>query len=167
MAKSTIKHYAHYMSPGTFFHETSERELKAADVKEAAKLAATITERHAAKPFGFQLIERRVHEPIPDGEGGTMKVVPKELQRSGTYFLGGTIRTLDELERENDPKMEILRSNMICNGWPIMLQNDNSWRAFEERDVLLDSEGNVVKRGNAKDLVEYRQKTILRVEAER
>jgi hypothetical protein len=52
----------------------------------------------------------------------------KVVKRSGTYFLGGKVETIEEIEARNDPKEKILRSNMRVNGYDKVVVNDNSWR---------------------------------------
>jgi hypothetical protein len=49
--------------------------------------------------------------------------------------------TLAEVERDNDPKEDILRGNMRGNKIDRVITNDNSYRftgEFNEGDVLLD-----------------------------
>jgi hypothetical protein len=160
---------AEYDSPGTLFAETSVRELPWPDVREAARLASEVVERYNARPYCFRLVEQLVSDPVPDGRGGTLEVVPKVLSTSGRYFLTGRLRTLDDVEAENDPGEDILRSNMAGNGWYVVCENTNSWKAtqpFEEADVLLDAEGNVADRGDAPKWVKYRERTRCRLESE-
>jgi hypothetical protein len=48
---------------------------------------------------------------------------------------------LKEVEARNDPKDDILRSNMRCNGYDRIVVNDNSYRSVHplgETDVVLD-----------------------------
>ena len=97
-------------------------------------MADDVVERYSATPYGFQFITR--------GRGPD-DLDSKEIDRSPMYYLGGKIETLEEVEARNDPKEDILRSNMRANGWNKIIVNDNSWRTTqpfqEERgDVILD-----------------------------
>lgn len=164
------QHAVIYFSPGTFFCESSSRDVDKPDVKAAAVMAAEITERYNAKPWGFCFAEYLTHPDVPDGRGGMLSVERKEVRRSGIYHLGGRLRDLDEIEAAADPSERILRDNMRCNDFCIVVENTNSWKSvqpFRENDVLLDATGEVVTRGNDKAITEYRRKVIERVKAER
>jgi hypothetical protein len=144
MNKPTRKHFVTFLSPGTLFAESTTRPIEAWEPRLAAQMAKSIVERYEARPFGFQFSTRIVGE-MPDG--------------SGTYFLGGVLRTLDEVEERADPKEDILRANMGGNGYWIVVEKQDGWRStqpFEERDVLVDVEGNEFDRGDAPKWKAYR-----------
>jgi hypothetical protein len=134
MAKKIVKqqHYVTFYSPGTFVAETSDREIKSWDVEAAKKLAHTVTERYGATPYAFQFSTM----------GRSAKDLnAKEIAKSPLYYLGGRVETLAQIEARNDPKEEILRSNMRCNEWDRVIVNDNSWRVtrpMNSTDVILD-----------------------------
>jgi len=156
------RHYVVYSSPGTFVDEETSREVAAWDVEAAAAGAADVTERHGAKPYGFQFVTVLVADPIPDGEGGTLAVEPREVARSGMHFLGGTLLTLDSIRQRADPRDSILISNMEGNDWPVVVENNNSWRTvrpFGEEDCIV-VDGRVVRCGDEPKLVEYRRRKI-------
>jgi len=126
------QHFVHFLSPGTFVAEETRKAIHAWDVDAAVELAKGIKERHGATPYGFQFSTR---------ERGPDDLDSKETARSGTYYLGGRIETLEEIEERNDPREDILRRNMRCNGWDRVVVNDNSWRwtqPLRARDVVLD-----------------------------
>jgi hypothetical protein len=126
------KHFVIFFSPGTFFAEQSEKPIDSWDVDKAVEMARKVKERYNARPYGFQFTTR---------ERGPDDLDSKETKRSGTYFLGGKVETLKEVEARNDPKEEILRSNMRCNGWDKIVVNDNSWRTvqpLQKGDKVLD-----------------------------
>ncbi len=152
-------YFVTFYSPGTLFAETSTLAIESWDIKTAVGLSANIRERYDAKPYGFRFETHLVAEPVPDGEGGLLDVRPRKVAESGMHFLGGHLVTYDEVLARNDPKEEILRSNMRGQ-WPIVCVNDNSWRTvvqFQEADVLLNAQGDVVARGNDPTYVEYRK----------
>lgn len=120
MPKTMTKHYVHFLSPGTFFSEETTREISKWDVDEAIKLAVKIVERHGARPYGFQFSTR---------ERGPKDFNSKETKRSGTYYLGGKVETLAEVEARNDPEEHILRSNMRGNGYDKIVVNTNSYKS--------------------------------------
>ena len=126
------KHFVTFFSPGTFMAESTTKKIDSWDVKKAVKMAKAVTERYGAKPYGFQFSTR---------ERGPDDLDSKVSKESGMYFLGGRVWTLAELEKKADPKEEILRSNMRCNGWDRVVVNDNSWRwtqPLDEGDEVLN-----------------------------
>jgi hypothetical protein len=155
------KHFVEFLSPGSFYSESSTREVPSWDIAIAVEMANGIQERHNAKPYGFRFNTKLVAEPIPDGMGGTMHVAPKEIAKSEIHFLGGRLIRYDDIpdNRENS----ILRSNMRCNRWPYVIENNNSWRhtmQFEEGMCIVDADGSVRTRGNDPELAAYRKKKL-------
>jgi hypothetical protein len=139
MSKPTRKIFVEFFSPGTFYDESSQREIPSKDIAAAVEMANGITERYNAKPYGFKFVTCICADPIPDGEGGTIAVPPKEVERRETT---------------------ILRSNMRCNREPVVVENSNSFRHtafFCEDQCIVDASGKIVRRGNDADLVEYRK----------
>ena len=126
------QHFVRFYSPGTFVAETTDKPIDSWDVEKAVKMARKIKERYDATPWGFQFVTR--------GRGPD-DLDSKETARSPMYHLGGRIETLAEVEARNDPKEEILRSNMRGNKYDRIVINDNSWRSTQplrEGDVVLD-----------------------------
>ncbi len=126
------KHFVTFFSPGTFVAETSELPINKWDVKKAIKMAHKIKERYSATPYAFQFSTR---------SRGLRDLDSKITKESGYYFLGGEIKTLADLEKDNKPDEEILRSNMKFNEWDKIITNTNSWKwtqPFRKEDVLLD-----------------------------
>lgn len=132
MSAAMVKHFVTFYSPGTFVAESSSHEIAGWDVDAAVKLAGAIKERYNARPYGFRFTTR---------ERGPKDFESKQTAESNLYYLGGRIETLAEVEARNDPKEEILRNNMRCNGFDRVVVNDNSWRwtqPLREGDVVLD-----------------------------
>jgi hypothetical protein len=160
------KDFVKFLSPGSFYNETTTKEIKSWDIKEAIKMASKISERLGAKHYGFRFSTSIISKDVPDGEGGFLEVLPKQVATSGTYFLGGYLETLDQVEKRADPKEDILLSNMHCNGWFVVCVNSNSYRSttpFDENSTLLDKEGNIVEKGDSKKWKDYRKATQIRV----
>ena len=156
---SKREHFVEFYSPGTFIDETDVRPIASWDPKKAAKMAQKVIQRYGARPYGFSFFTAIVSQPISDGEGGKLEVKPKRVESSGMYHLGGTILSYDDIQKRNDSKDSILLSNMSCNDMWLVVENTNSYRSthpFNEKDVLVDSDGNVVIEGNSPDLKKYR-----------
>ncbi len=154
------QHYVTFLSPGTFVSEASTQPIDAWDTHEAAQRARTIKERHGAVPYGFYFITRLTAPPVPDGEGGMLKVQEKEVEHSGTYFLTGRIETFDEVKGRVDPKDSILLHNMEWNEYPLIVINENSYRStlpFGVRDIIVDEHGTILERGDTVERLAYRE----------
>lgn len=121
-------HFVEFFSPGTFVSEVSRKPIESWDTGVALAMAANITERHNAKPYGFQFLTKFRNS--------------REVARSPTYFFGVKIRTLAEVAAENDPNEEILHSNMRTNGWERVVTTTSGWKCtllLGPEDVVLDT----------------------------
>jgi hypothetical protein len=159
------KNYVTFYSPGTFFCEQTTKEISCWDAVEALKLAKQIIERHGAKPYGFRFETRLVSSPVDDHRGGSLTVNPKTISSSGIYFITGDLVTIDQVVARSDKDQSILISNMRCNEHFIVIENRNSYLStlpFSEKDVIVDWEGNIIKRGDSQDLVDYRAEALKR-----
>ena len=126
------KHFVTFYSPGTFMPEMTEKPIDNWDVEAAKQMALTVSERYNATPYAFKFTTR--------GRGPD-DLDSKVIRSSNLYYLGGRIETREEVEARNDPKEEILRSNMRGNDIKRIIINDNSWRftgALRDDDVVLD-----------------------------
>lgn len=154
------KNFVEFLSPGTLFSEITEKPIESWDPVAAAKMAKKIKERHGATPYGFRFEERIVADPIDDGEGGKLAVEQKTTRTSGTYFLTGKVETYDDVVKRDDPRDSVLRSNMRCNDYALVVSNCNSYRSthpFHEKDFVVDAEGHLVELGDAPHWVAYRK----------
>lgn len=113
------KHFVTFYSPGTFVAETTEKPIDSWDVKEAQRMAKSITERYGATPYAFQFTTR--------GRGPD-DLDSKVTKRSGMHYMHGKVETLAEIEARNDPSEAILRSNMRGNGWDRVVTNTKGYR---------------------------------------
>ena len=126
------KHFVTFYSPGTFVYEQTTKPIEEWNAEQAVEMAKSITERHAAKPFGFRFSTRARKDDELDS---------KTVKESPMYYLGGDVLTLEDVKKRNDPKDAILISNMECNGWNRIIENRNSWKITQPLradDVILD-----------------------------
>ncbi len=133
--KSVMQDYVTFVSPGTFFPESTTQEIDSWDVNKAIEMSKDIIERYNATPYSFVFTTRGRGENDLDS---------KEIDRSCNYFLGGQIETIEDVRKRNDPKERILLSNMEINDIERVIVNDNSWRAtlpIKENDIVLQMEG--------------------------
>jgi hypothetical protein len=164
------QHFVEFISPGTFFNETSVRPIETQDIAKAVAMSREIHERYDARPYAFQFFTSIVSDPIKDDEGGELQVQSREITRSGRHYIGGEVVTYDDVKARNDPKNRILLSNMEGNGWWAMIENKTGWlvtQPFEPIDVLVDpATAKIVRRGDEKALVKYRAEKQKAHEAE-
>ncbi len=126
------KHFMTFYSPGTFVAETTEKQIASWDVDAAVAMARAIIERHGATPYGFRFSTWGRSADDLDSE---------EIAKSPFYYLGGKVETIEEIVSRNDPKEEMLRSNMQINGISRVIVNDNSYRwaqPLNDDDVVLE-----------------------------
>ena len=126
------KHFVLFVSPGTFFNEERMIPIDSWDVDRAVEMARDVVERHGATPFAFCFVTKGRKEDELDS---------REIERSGRYYLGGEILTLEQVEARNDPDDRILISNMKSNGHSRIIVNRNSYRStqpFLEGDTVLE-----------------------------
>ncbi len=132
MSEAMEKHFVTFYSPGTFISEQSSKPIDSWNPNAAVDMARGIKERHGALPYGFQFSTRA---------RGPDDLDSKETERSCFYWLGGKVETLEEVEARNDPKEQVLRSNMRGNGYKRVITNTNSWRftgPLGDSDIVLD-----------------------------
>jgi len=149
------QNFVRFLSPGTFFDESTEKPIETWDVKTAVKMARDITERYGAKPYGFVFAEVIVSDPVDDGEGGKLEVKPKTVRTSGTHFIDGVLIRFEEVPAKDS----ILASNMRGNGYPLVCETTNGYRhtgVFEADDCIVTKTGVVVVSGKDSELVQYR-----------
>src|SRR5436190_2306214 len=133
-------HFVTFLSPGTFVHEETERPIESWDVEKAKQMARSVKERYGATPFAFVFTTRSRSDDELDS---------KVTKRSGRYYLGGKIETIEDVRKRNDPAEHILLSNMECNKWHRIIVNTNSWKIvqpLQADDVVLDWPNDVKRR---------------------
>ena len=128
------QHYVEFFSPGRYKAETTMREIDSWDVDKAVEMSKTIVEKRDARPYGFHFITRGRKD---------FELDSKELDRSPKYYLGGTLRTVAELEAENDPMNRLIIKQMKSNKFDKVIINTNCWKwgvsllVFPD-DIILD-----------------------------
>ena len=124
------KRFVTFFSPGTFVAEQTTKCIASWDVEHALKLLPEIEERYGAKPYGFQFYTMR---------RGLRDFEPKEIDRSGTYYVGCRVQTLEDVEAEG-PATRILAQNMRMNNWDSVVTTMEGWKwtqPLREKDVVL------------------------------
>ncbi len=152
-------HRVIFQSPGALCSEPDTFPIYAWDTAAAVEMAGRVVQRHGAKPYGFFFTTSLEVPDVPDGEGGMLRVMAKNVDSSGVHFLGGDVLRLDDIAARNDPADAILYSNMRGNGWPIVIENRYSYKVtqvFGERDVVVDARGVIIERGDTPERVAYR-----------
>ena len=130
-----IYYFVFFNTPATFVIEHTEKQIFSWDTAKAVEMAKDIHERHGARPYGFQFTTR---------SRGDSDLDSKVADRSGTYYLGGVVRTQAEVVADNKPDEEILRSNMRANEIEKVVVNTNSWKVTMPlglKDTVLDFDG--------------------------
>jgi hypothetical protein len=126
------KHFVTFYAPGTLICETLTLPVDSWNVEKATKMADSVILRHSATPFAFEFITKGREDDELDS---------RVISKSPTYYLGGKIATLKELEARNSPDEAVLRANMRRNKWDRVIINTNSWsitNVLSEDDVVLD-----------------------------
>ena len=126
------QHFVTFYSPGTFVSETTTKPIESWDVDAAKIMAYSTLERHGATPYGFRFTTRSRTDADLDS------VV---TATSPMYYLGGTVKTLDEVKSRATKDDRILISNMEGNGYKMVITNYNSWKVtlpLNDEDIVLD-----------------------------
>jgi hypothetical protein len=136
------KHYVTFLSPGTFMAEDRRVAIGEWDTRKAVEMAGSVTERYGAHPYGFYFSTTKV------GDVDGVPVESRETAKSGMYFIGCAVETLEQIEARQDPRDRILLSNMRGNGWSRVVTTTKGWRwtqPLSSGDTVLDADGNVVE----------------------
>lgn len=144
-----IKYTVTFYSPGTFFSETTEKDIKLWDVVKALELAKDVEERYSAKPYGFSFTTYETYGPIVE-DGVEFKADQKKLESSGIYYITGKVESAKEILSRTDSDERILRSNIECNNIKAIVTNTNSWKftgEFRKGDFVVDWDGNILDSG--------------------
>jgi hypothetical protein len=125
------QHFVTFYSPGTFVAEQTTKPIETWNAEEAVAMAAQIKERYNATPYGFRFSTRGREATDLDS---------REVAHSPMHYIGGKVETIEEVFARNDPKENILRSNMDINGYKRIWTSTEGWRwtqPLQEDDVVL------------------------------
>ena len=127
------RHFVIFCWPGSFFADNSEpHPVSDWDVTEAMKIARD----YKRLPYCFQFLTRERADDDLDSHVS---------ERSGTFYIGGTVFTLDEIRAEHDPNNRILLNNMEGNKWDRVIRVRGWTQPFEEGDHIVDNAGNLIE----------------------
>lgn len=142
------KHFVEFYSPGLIVSEISDKcPIDSWDPKKAITIAKDKFSKFVnLKPFGFRFITQRISDPIDDGHGGKLNVEPRELNRSGFYYIDGHVETRAQVEARAEPSEKVLRDNMRIGEFnKVFISNGRkSTYQFNENDKVVDWDGNIV-----------------------
>jgi len=125
------KNYVTFYSPGTMVAETTRREVASWNVDKALKMSEEIKERHGARPYGFCFTTMK---------RGLRDFTPREVDRSGMYYINCIVQTLEEMERSHNPAESTLLQNMKTNGWDKIVTTKSGWiwsQQLHDTDIVL------------------------------
>lgn len=126
------QHYVEFYSPGTFFQESTRKDIDSWDVQKALGMANDIIERHNARPYAFRFLTR---------SRGPDDLDAKQTAMSNLYFFGCDVETYHDVERRNDPADETLLRNMKYNNIARIAVARKGWKTaipIGDKDVVLD-----------------------------
>ena len=117
-----IQHFVKYLLPGSFFSNEEISPIQTWDVPTA--------QRQAPKgAFAFQFTTRSRGEADLDS---------KQTAQSGRYYLGGEVRTRDEVLAGTDPKEATLRDNVRYNKWNRIIKTPlGNTQLLDDGDTVL------------------------------
>ena len=128
------QHYVTFLSPGTIVAETTRKEIDSWNVKQAVGMSREILERHGARPYAFY---------FSTDKRGFRDLNSKRVKSSCTYFLGGKVMTLEEVEARKDRSDKTLLSNMRNNGFKRIITTTEGWswtQPLKDDDVVIPQE---------------------------
>jgi len=123
------KHFVTFYSAGTITAETTTKEIDSWDVDKAIEISKDIIERYGETPYAFRFSTR---------ERTSKDLDSKITKRSGNYYLGGKLKTFEQIKEEKNPINDILLSNMECNNWKKVITTKTGWTMpLLEEDIVL------------------------------
>jgi hypothetical protein len=124
------KYFVTFLSPGTLFNESTTKEIHSYDIKLAKEMASSIVERHGSQPYAFYFTTQEMQ-----GYGWDSK--PVTTHTSSKYYIRGSTESLRVIENRNDPRDQILISNMKCNQWTHVVRVDGQSFPFKSGDTFV------------------------------
>lgn len=127
------KHFVEFASPGTFFAESTSKEIDSWSVPDALKLMAGIVERHNARPYGFRFYTM---------ERGDSDLNASRTETSQFYFVNCDVLTAEEILADDNPDYAIMRSNVRANGIKRIARTRKGWLAhlpMDDKDEAIEA----------------------------
>ena len=132
--QSVSQDFVTFYSLGHLFPHKVTMTIDCWNVDLALEMLPTLAEKQRARIYGFYFSTRR---------RGPEELDSSIVSESAIYYLNGTIRTLEELERRNDPSAAILRENMRRNGYTKIVESKiggyQRTSFLEKDDVVLET----------------------------
>lgn len=117
-----MKHYIEVFYPGSFFSESSAKEISSRD---------TLPEI-GEKAFGYRFFDRE--STMQNGE----ELLGKAKNYSNSFYIGEELSAVQAIARH--PGNSILKSNIECNGYArLVLTKFGQLLPLEENDVVITS----------------------------
>lgn len=126
------KHFVVFLSPGTFCSEKTSKEIESWDIEKAKQMSKDIVERYGSHPFCFYFTTMS-----NDDDNWS----PKQIDKSGRYYINGKVRTFEEVVKDNFHDEESLRLNMKYNEWDKVVTTFTPWKnvqPFEDGDQIVE-----------------------------
>lgn len=131
MEYAAEQNFVSFFSPGTLVPEVTRKEIDTWDTEQAVLMSRDILERHGATPYGFSFSKwARTADELDSSK----------VESSPMYYLGGTVRTAEEILAGTDERESILRSNVEVNGFARLWTSTTGWKVtfpLEDEDVVL------------------------------
>lgn len=125
------KDFVTFYSPGTFVAEMTTKQVASWSIPKALKLMKDVKERHGAVPYGFRFTTKK---------RGLRDFEPKEVAKSGMYYVNCRVQTLDEIEKRGKKEELTLLQNMRSNGWDKIVTTKSGWawsHPLQDGDIVL------------------------------
>lgn len=119
-----IRHFVEFIFPGSFLSESTVEPIDSWDAAEAYNRLTDLN----TQPYGFRFLTR---------ERGPDDLDSKITATSGIYFLGGKVRTYDEVAADNLPNEETLRWNMQANHFARVITTAGRTFPFTDKDTVV------------------------------
>ena len=126
------QHFVTFYSPGTFVAETTTKPIDTWGTDKAIEMARNVTERYGATPYAFRFSTRSRNDDELDSS---------VTDKSGFYYLGGKVETLEQVKARATEADRTLASSMESNGYDRIVTTTNgySWtQPLRDGDVVLD-----------------------------
>lgn len=131
-----MRHFARYYLPGSFFPETTVKEIPERSPELARDMAP-------ASAFAFILYDTAEPAVVAEQVAEDFELLPKQKNVSSRYYLGGQVFDLPQLREfidshGGDAAHFGLYSNVAGNGYTrAILCHTGNWQPLEHGDVVM------------------------------